>query len=170
MKVHLKKCQFVTPEIHKLAADSDKIPKLVMPTGIAATPLNHAMQVASSSSLLLGLPNPSPLLIASRQLSPLPGFSSMSPNVPLPSVDSTGTVPDWPPATKRQRLNSDALWTKEIRDEFQHDLCLAFVSSRLPWNAISDVQLRHFLVKWIPGAEIPDRRKLAGPILDEEVK
>ncbi|KIM69305.1 hypothetical protein SCLCIDRAFT_78472, partial [Scleroderma citrinum Foug A] len=60
-------------------------------------------------------------------------------------------------------------WAKETKDEFQHDLCLAFISSGIAWNVISDVQLRHFLAKWIPGAEIPDHRKLAGPILDKEV-
>ena len=166
MKVHLKKCQFVAPEIRKLATNGDKILKLVVPTGIAASS-DHATPVASSSSLLLGLPNPSPLLITPRQLSPLPGFSSTGSNVPPPSVDTTGTVLDWPPATKRQRLNSDAPWTKETRDEFQHGLCLAFVSSGLPWNVINDVQLRYFLEKWIPGAEIPNCHKLAGPILNK---
>ena len=170
MKVHLKKCQLVAPEIRKLAADSDKTPKLVVPTGTS----DYTVPGASSSSLL-GLPNPSPLLIGSCQLSslsPLPGFSSTSSTVPLPPVSDTAGIvtPYWPPATKRQKLNSGISWTKEIRDEFQHDHCLTFVSSGLAWNAISDVQMCHFLAKWIPGAEIPDCHKLSGPILNEEAK
>lgn len=165
MRTHLRKCQLVAPETRQLAMNSD----LKIYTGEART-------VSSSSSLLLGTPSPglqpSPLLMpGSRQLSPLPspGLHPASPMIPISGLPSVPEIADRP-AKRQKLLGSDApSWGKEATDEFQHDLCLAFISSGIAWNAISDVQLRHFLAKWIPGAEIPDRRKLAGPILDKEV-
>jgi len=163
MRAHLKKCQFVAPEIRQLAKDDRILHKEV------------AAPQAGPSSSLLALPTPrlqpSPLLISaalpgpSHQLSPLLGFTAPSPIMPGP-LSLPPDIPEWP--VKRAKV-SNALWTPELKDEFQHDLCLAIISSGISWNAISDAQLRHFFAKWIPGAEIPDRCKLSGPMLDKEV-
>jgi len=164
MRAHLKKCQFVTPKIRQLAKDDRILHKEVA-----------APQAGPSSSLLV-LPTPrlqpSPLLIPaalpgpSHQLSPLLGFTAPSPIMPGP-LSLPPDIPERP--VKRAKVSNAALWTQELKDEFQHDLCLAIISSGILWNAISDVQLRHFFAKWIPGAEVPDRHKLSGPILDKEV-
>ena len=161
MKAHLRKCQLVAPEIRQLVTNDKHVHSQVV-------------TVASSSSLLLGVASPnlqprlSPLLMpGSHQPSPLPVLDTLTSPV-ISSVLSLGPeIADRP--AKRRKLPTDAPWAKETKDEFQHDLCLAFISSGIAWNVISDVQLQHFLEKWIPGAEIPDRRKLAGPILDKEV-
>ena len=161
MKAHLRKCQLVAPEIRQLVTNDKHVHSQVV-------------TVASSSSLLLGVVSPnlqprlSPLLMpGSHQPSPLPVLDTLTSPV-ISSVLSLGPeIADRP--AKHRKLPTDAPWAKETKDEFQYNLCLAFISSGIAWNAISDVQLWHFLEKWIPGAEIPDRRKLAGPILDKEV-
>ena len=167
MRAHLKKCQFVAPEVRQLAKNNRILHKEVAAPQVAGA--------AGPSSSLLALPTlrlqPSPLLIPtafpgpSHQLSPLLGFAAPSPIIPAP----LSLPPDIPERSVKRAKVSNALWTQELKDEFQHDLCLAIISSGISWNAISDVQLRHFLAKWIPGVEILDRRKLSGPILDKQV-
>jgi hypothetical protein len=68
--------------------------------------------------------------------------------------DATATVTDW--AVGRQQ-------------EFNEDLLKLFVSCGFAWNAASNPQLGLFIEKYIPGARVPDRRALAGQILDGEV-
>lgn len=135
MKAHLWKCQFVAPEIRQLATDDLKIH-------------NEVRTVSSSSSLLLGvlssslLPQPSPLLIpGSHHLSPLPGLPPTSPMISGPGLPSVPETTDRPAKCQKLLPGSDAPWGKEVTNEFQHDLCLAFISSGIAWNAISDVQL-----------------------------
>lgn len=180
MKAHLKKCQYVAPEVRQLAKDDRTLHKEV------TAPQVTVVGPSSRSSALLALPTPrlqpSPLLIPAtlpgshQPLSPLLGFATPSPIVP--DQPSLLALPPLPPdlperPAKRAKISNVAnvplQWTQELKDKFQHDLCLAIISSGISWNAMSDVQLRQFFAEWIPGAEIPDRRKLSGLILDKEV-
>jgi hypothetical protein len=45
-----------------------------------------------------------------------------------------------------------------------------FASCGWAWNSASNPQFRIFFEKWVPQAHIPDRQKLSGSVLDEEVK
>ncbi|KAI0349246.1 hypothetical protein OH77DRAFT_1594337, partial [Trametes cingulata] len=40
----------------------------------------------------------------------------------------------------------------------------------IPWNVADNAELELFFEKWVPGAKIPDRRKLSGTYLDEAVE
>jgi len=44
-----------------------------------------------------------------------------------------------------------------------------FVSCGFAWNAARNLQLGLFIEKYIPGAQVPNHRALAGRILDGEV-
>jgi hypothetical protein len=68
--------------------------------------------------------------------------------------DATTTVTNW--AAGRQK-------------EFNEDLLKLFVSCGFAWNVASNPQLGLFIEKYIPGAQVPDCRVLAGWILDGEV-
>lgn len=99
---------------------------------------------------------------------------------PLPtevSSSSKSTPLEDPPAkcckteATQQNLNvvTTKRWTAAQQHDFQHDLCDLFVACGISWNSVSNPQLFLFSKKWIPGAEIPDRRVLARPILKERV-
>jgi hypothetical protein len=47
-------------------------------------------------------------------------------------------------------------------------MCKLLIAIRAPWNAANNPQTHLFFQKWIPGAVVPDRRTLSGPILDRE--
>ncbi|KAH7922722.1 hypothetical protein BV22DRAFT_1106461 [Leucogyrophana mollusca] len=44
-----------------------------------------------------------------------------------------------------------------------------FVSAGIPWNAANDPEVQKFVVKWIPGAKVPDRWRMSGVLLDRQV-
>jgi len=60
-------------------------------------------------------------------------------------------------------------WAAGRQQEFNEDLLKLFVSCGFAWNAASNPQLGLFIEKYIPGSQVPDRRALAGRILDDEV-
>lgn len=74
--------------------------------------------------------------------------------------------------TDRQQtfaITSTVQWTPIKQAEFNQDLCKVFVSAGLPWNVANDPKLGRFAKKWMGGAELPDRRYLAGTVLDREI-
>jgi hypothetical protein len=70
------------------------------------------------------------------------------------------------PLTKQQCTEE---WTASHQHEFSADLLKVFVSAGIPWNAASDPQMHLFFNKWVPGSKVPDRRVLAGRLLDTKV-
>ncbi|KAH7917097.1 hypothetical protein BV22DRAFT_1026973 [Leucogyrophana mollusca] len=60
-------------------------------------------------------------------------------------------------------------WSQPRQEEFAVDMCNMFVSCGLPWHTVENPQFQQFFVKYLPEAEIPDRRILSGRILDSEV-
>ena len=65
-------------------------------------------------------------------------------------------------------LSAKAPWTPALQMEFGEDMCKLLIAIRAPWNAANNPQMRMFIQKWVPGAVVPDRRTLSGPILDRE--
>jgi hypothetical protein len=74
-----------------------------------------------------------------------------------------------PPAQKKLRLNTSKP-TANMQHEFDSDMCQMFASCGWAWNSANNPQLRQFFSKWIPGVQVPDRRKLSGAVLDAEVR
>jgi hypothetical protein len=81
------------------------------------------------------------------------------------------------PPSKRKRASSTfedsplsgrPPWTPVLQSEFGEDLCKLLIAIRAPWNAANNPQMQLFVQKWVPGAVVPDRRTLSGPILDRE--
>ncbi|KAI0072875.1 hypothetical protein K474DRAFT_1650318 [Panus rudis PR-1116 ss-1] len=60
-------------------------------------------------------------------------------------------------------------WTATKNDQFARDLCKLFIACDFAWNAADNIQLQLFFAKYIPQAKVPDRRKLSGIYLDQEV-
>jgi len=45
-----------------------------------------------------------------------------------------------------------------------------FASCGWAWNSANNPQLQQFFSKWVPEVQVPDHRKLSGPVLDAEVR
>lgn len=74
------------------------------------------------------------------------------------------------PKQQQFTLTTSLNWTVAMREEFGADLCRVFVSNNWAWAGAQDPELNKFIDKWVPGAEIPDRRVLSGRILDQEAR
>ncbi|CDO74828.1 hypothetical protein BN946_scf184353.g9 [Trametes cinnabarina] len=113
---------------------------------------------------------PTPLVSAHTQDAALYGTPSKRLKTSLSSPDiasgSSGTaefaIPG--PAHESER------WTAARNQELAEDLCKLFVMCNIPWNTISNPQMEVWMAKWLPGAAVPDRRKLAGIYLDAAVQ
>ncbi|KAM5543668.1 hypothetical protein V8D89_002919 [Ganoderma adspersum] len=60
-------------------------------------------------------------------------------------------------------------WDENHQKLFEADLCDLFVACNFSFNAAENPQTRIFFNKWVPGAEVPDCRKLSGSCLDAAV-
>jgi hypothetical protein len=101
-------------------------------------------------------------LSASRHL-PIPD--------PGPSNSAISTRPLKRSRTSLSSFGNDSTspWSTSLQEDFDDDLLRLFVSCGFAWNSASNPQMGLFVEKWIPGAELPDRRALSGRILDREV-
>ncbi|KAG8708309.1 hypothetical protein FRC11_006576 [Ceratobasidium sp. 423] len=61
------------------------------------------------------------------------------------------------------------IFSPEQQRHFESDLCKLFVANGYAWNSINNPQTQIFYRNWVPGATLPDRRKLSGTILQQEV-
>ncbi|KII86202.1 hypothetical protein PLICRDRAFT_114784 [Plicaturopsis crispa FD-325 SS-3] len=61
-------------------------------------------------------------------------------------------------------------WSNAEQKEFEKDLLQVFVSCGFAWNAANNIDFRWFMHKWLNGLHVPDRRTLAGRLLDAEVE
>ncbi|KAI0040417.1 hypothetical protein FA95DRAFT_1459517, partial [Auriscalpium vulgare] len=61
-------------------------------------------------------------------------------------------------------------WTPDLQTRFGDDLCKVFISCGMAWNAANDAELRLFMAKWVPGAQVPDRQVLSGVTLNRAVE
>ena len=88
------------------------------------------------------------------------------------TVDSTGS-----PWLKRRRVDAVQLsdvapaafvpiWDENCQEAFAKDLCKVFVTSSIAWNVADHPEFRLFFSKWLPKANLPDRRALSGQYLD----
>ncbi|KAJ7809917.1 ribonuclease H-like domain-containing protein [Mycena leptocephala] len=76
------------------------------------------------------------------------------------------------PALKQRWLSyaqSAPSWSTEQQAEFGGDLCRLFVTCGWSWNAVVNPEFKLFFEKYLPTAELPDRRILSGSILKTEV-
>ena len=62
------------------------------------------------------------------------------------------------------------VWNASHQREFNEDLCKFLIANKVSWNTANNPETRLFFKKWIPGAVVPDRRTLSGPILDREAE
>ena len=61
----------------------------------------------------------------------------------------------------------DGFWTPSRQEEFGSDLLRFFAACGVSWHAANNPESRRFFGKWIPGVQVPDRRKLSGTYLDK---
>ena len=167
MVPHLARCTLVAPNVRAQAAveAETNLKKNRRDPGNQHPPmLEHSANlrlpfpaIATGSSLIasatpLASPMPSPLLLA-----------------PILNLVER--------PMKRSRVSSftdgspslvDQIWNPSLQQEFGEDLCKLLIATRSSWNTAHNPQMQLFVEKWIPGAIVPDRRTLSGPILDRE--
>jgi hypothetical protein len=157
MVPHLSKCVLVDPLIRALAEAA----KASITTEQSAVPQHLSRSSSWSRSESPACP-------------PGPSLSTLSP-LPSPLLLSIPLFPE--PVSKRKRMSSSfedsplsvkAPWTPALQTEFGEDMCKLLIAIRAPWNAANNPQMQLFVQKWVPGAVVPDRRTLSGPILDRE--
>ena len=64
----------------------------------------------------------------------------------------------------------DPLWDASRQKEIAADLCELFIGCGWPWNSADNPSFHQFFDKYLPHADLPDRRKLSGPLLDSTVR
>ena len=157
MVPHLSKCVLVDPSVRSLAEAS----KATIMTQQSAVPQHLSRSSSWSRSVSPAYP-------------PGPSLPTLSP-LPSPLLLSIPLFPE--PVSKRKRtsstfedspLSAKVPWTPAFQTEFGEDMCKLLIAIRAPWNAANNPQMRMFIQKWVPGAVVPDRRTLSGPILDRE--
>ena len=180
MVPHLSKCIFVTPDVRTRAVEeingkknrgqenplmlgrSVSMPVLAISTSSDQVP--YPTQAAGWSTTGTPSPPPSPLLLSAPLVNlerppKRPRTSSFA--APLALAEGSGSGSS-SPVTRS--------WNQIQQEEFGEDLCKLLIAIRSSWNTAHNPQLRIFVDKWIPGAIVPDRRTLSGPILDREAE
>ncbi|KAF7326313.1 DUF659 family protein [Mycena kentingensis (nom. inval.)] len=144
-----------------------------------ATAQSFAPHAPTRSNSFSGSAPPSPNLYAL----PTPHPHSQSPflrdaSIPPSPLEQFRTLPPLsrsaspaPPA-KRRHVSADAYipvspLSPELQAEFEADLCDLFAANNWSWMGVNGDVTRFFFGKWIPGAQMPDRRHLSGKVLDE---
>ncbi|QRW03496.1 hypothetical protein RhiLY_02495 [Ceratobasidium sp. AG-Ba] len=70
----------------------------------------------------------------------------------------------------RSGLPSIHSLSPEQQKQFESDLCKLWVANGFAWHAINQPQTQIFFQKWLPEARLPDRQKLSGDVLLQEVE
>ena len=83
------------------------------------------------------------------------------------SSTHTSDSPSTPPAKRLKRLSSRHIWDQGCQNDFAADLCKLFVACDIPWNIADHPQFHLFFEKWLPDAQLPERRSLSGVCLRE---
>jgi hypothetical protein len=125
-----------------------------MPLPTIMTASGYPPSGLSASAMPSGSPSPSPLHLSAPLL-----------NIDRPPKRarvSSFTSPD-----SSQSL-AGRVWNAPLQQEFGEDFCKLLIATRSSWNTAHNPQVQLFVDKWIPGAIVPDRRTLSGPILDRE--
>ena len=109
-----------------------------------------------------------------ENVTPLPSTMHYLPDTQLDPGPSNSAAPARPLKRSRTSISSfgddsGPQWSTSLQENFDDDILKLFVSCGFSWNSASNPQMRLFVEKWIPGANLPDRRALSGRILDREV-
>ena len=171
MVPHLSKCVFVGPEVRSRAVEEIDGKKICrqnlsgtighstnVPLRLPAimTGFGHPNPSTSRSTTPFGSPSPSLLLMST----PLLNFERPPKRPRVSSVAGTNTDDSQSPTGR--------VWNPVLQQEFGEDFCRLLIATHSSWNTAHNPQVQSFVEKWIPGAIIPDRRTLSGPILDRE--
>ena len=172
MVPHLSKCVYVAPDV-KSHAITEVNAKKNRATAIQNTSIGCSVSMPLPAIVFPGADHPStfPTITISATPSPAPSPLLFAP--PLPTFDrppkrlrTSSLNPDGPglssPVTKG--------WNPLTQQEFGEDFCKLLIATQSSWNTAQNPQVRIFFEKWLPGAVIPDRRTLSGPILDREAE
>ena len=169
---HLAKCGFVAPDIRAQAVtaleelEREKknrrgLPNPLMLERSASLPSLPTIATGSSHTGFISAtpsPMPSPLLLTA----PGPILNHMERPLKRNRVSSFTAGPD-------SSVNLvERVWNPSLQQDFGEDFCRLLIATRSSWNTANNPQMRLFVEKWIPGAIVPDRRTLSGPILDRE--
>jgi hypothetical protein len=154
MVPHLSKCGFVALDVKARALEEVNAKKTR-----ANAPGNLQNPPMLGRSFSMPLP-----AIAFPGSGPLPFPTATVISSPKPSL-IVRPLTNFRPLTKRPRTSS---LNPLLQQEFGEDFCKLLIATRSSWNTAQNPQMRLFVDKWIPGAIVPDRRTLSGPILDRE--
>jgi hypothetical protein len=175
MLPHLSKCVLVAPDVRARALEDInkkntsrggqgnlQAPMPVLGRSVSMPVLSISSSGAGWSGTGTPSPVPSPLLLSAPLLNlerPQKRPRTSSFGVPSPLAEGSGSGSS-SPVTRS--------WNPAVQQEFGEDICKLLIATRSAWNIAHNPQVRLFFEKWIPGAIVPDRRTLSGPILDRE--
>ena len=173
MVPHLSKCVFVAPDVKDRAVEEINGKK----THATNSQLNPSMLGRSVSMPLPAIAFPGsdqvrlPYPTATASATPSPAPSPLLFSTPLLTFDHPLKRARTASLMNPEGSGSSPVarpWNPPLQQEFGEDFCKLLVATRSSWNTAHNPQLRLFFDKWIPGAIVPDRRTLSGPILDRE--
>ncbi|KAK6969283.1 hypothetical protein R3P38DRAFT_2573495 [Favolaschia claudopus] len=188
MKAHVRSCKAYakTPELQAQRNDALTRSEATSSSAKRSRPSDSQPQASSSQSAAFpfpAIPPPSPQLRypdSPASLSPLQGLRSLTSFSPSQSFSQSPCLAPSPspslhdpesPHLKRRRVSSHsggAPWSAEQQSDFCDDLLDLFVTCGWSYNALSNPQFKYFFSKYLPSADIPDRRTLSGPVLKRQ--
>ncbi|KAJ2984582.1 hypothetical protein NUW54_g10457 [Trametes sanguinea] len=165
MYAHARRCPHVN---RKQLAEIGEADRPAVP--LSRTPSSNENTPPSTSATT----SPPSMPWRSELLFPTPGSpSSGSPSKRMCTVPLSATTSPIGSSTSESPRGCGCdchAWTPSCQADFAQDLLRFFVMCNIPWNAADSTQAELFFGKWLPGAKIPDRRKLSGSCLDAEVQ
>jgi hypothetical protein len=172
MVPHLIKCTFVAPDIRAQAVEernknrnqeNPQAPILGRSISMPVLTFSSSSQVsyptAGWSTTGTPSPAPSPLLLSAPLL-------NIERPPKRPRTSSFASLAEGSGSGSSSPVTRP--WNPILQQEFGEDFCKLLIATRSAWNIAHNPQVRLFVEKWIPGAIVPDRRTLSGPILDRE--
>ena len=179
MKAHLKRCIYIPPADRE-AVLAEEVRELAQPSssthlngrrhgrgGNYEEPVMYAAPQIYPSPRLPALHTPSSRYNAPDTQAEQAAFAASSHERPPKRPRLVYELSDFEdPHSRESSFNSPRPWSAESQHAFGSDLCRVFAACGFSWNAADNPELHRFFGHWLPGACVPDRRKLSGAFLD----
>ena len=81
----------------------------------------------------------------------------------LPSGANTPAHPFFAEVLEPPKLK----WSVELQEQFRAELCMLMIATNTAWWAVDHPYVHWWFSRWVPGAQVPGRKLLSGPVLDD---
>ena len=186
MSAHIKRCPYAQEYVAKLGeharevrTNTENIPPATASSSTTAAALSSSMLTAGHSQFNFAYPPPSQGHTTASSSAPPTQIASPSPQKRLRTSASTPSLlPSAVSGSSSQLTDTSSCggecrcachvpWDPTRQSDFEESLGNVFNACNFPYHAAENPEFLLFFTTWLPGARIPDRRDLAGRLLDK---